>query len=266
MTRWTAVSPQQHATARWRPRKGFDFARPLQVVDILIPELSKLLPHYVLAFINREEGFQPVALLGVGGDRNLYVDADGKWLGRYVPAALRGYPFSLAPRDDGEKILCLNEDYLVMEGAEGGNSQPLFDGEGKLAEPAASTLNFLNECDQARAGTAAATQSLADADLFQPWPLKVNRGEDQEPLTLEGLFHINEQRLNELDAETFAGLRRAGALLLAYSQLLSMAQTEQLAQRAEHLGAQARARSATDDLSSLFDDGGSLSFDNLDDQ
>lgn len=266
MTRWTAVSRQQHADARWRPRKGFDFARPLQVVDILIPELSKLLPHYALAFIRREERFQPVALLGLGGEKNLYVDADGKWLGRYVPAALRGYPFTLAAREDGDKVLCLNEAHLVTEGADGDGSQPLFGEEDKLADMAARSLDFLKQCDQARAGTAAATQSLADADLFQPWPLKVNRGEGQEPLTIEGLFHINEQRLNALDAEAFAGLRRAGALLLAYSQLLSMAQTEQLAQRAEHLGAQAKARSATDDLGSLFDDSGSLSFDNLDDQ
>ncbi|MEX1198727.1 MAG: SapC family protein [Pseudohongiellaceae bacterium] len=265
MTRWTAVSRQQHANARWKPRKGFEFARPLQVVDVLIPELSKLLPHYALAFIQRDGNWQPVALLGIGGEKNLYVDADGKWLGRYVPAALRGYPFTLAAREDGDKVLCLNEAHLATEGTSEDGTQPLFHGE-ELAEPTARTLGFLKQCDQARTGTAAATKALADADLFQPWPLKVNRGEEKEPLTLDGLHHINEQRLNELDAETFAGLRRAGALLLAYSQLLSMVQTEQLGQRAEHLGAQAKARTATDDLGSLFDDSGSLNFDNLEDQ
>lgn len=266
MTRWTAVSRQQHAGARWRPRKGFAFARPLQVADILLPELSKLLPHYALGFVQRDGNYQPVALLGVGGEKNLYVDADDKWLARYVPAALRGYPFTLAAREDGDKVLCLNEAHLVSEGTSDDGTQPLFAEDGNLAEPTARTLEFLKQCDQARTATAAATKALGEAELFKPWPLKVNRGEGQEPLTLEGLFHIDEQKLNGLEPEVFAGLRRSGALLLAYSQLLSMAQTEQLGQRAEHLGAQAKARSATDDLGSLFDDGGSLSFDNLDDQ
>lgn len=30
------------------------------------------------------------ACVGLGGEKNLYVDADGKWLGRYVPGAMRG--------------------------------------------------------------------------------------------------------------------------------------------------------------------------------
>lgn len=46
MSRWIAASRTQHAESRWQPRAGFGFARPLQIVDILLPELSKLLPHY----------------------------------------------------------------------------------------------------------------------------------------------------------------------------------------------------------------------------
>lgn len=263
MTSWTAVSREQHSSARWHPREGYDFARPLQVVDILLPELAKLLPHYPLAFTRQEESFRAVALLGIGGERNLYVDHNSNWLAAYVPAALRAYPFILVAREGGDRILCLDDAHLVTKGADGDGSHPLFDADGKLAEQTAGILEFLKQCDLARTATMATTQALADVNLFRPWPLKIKRGESHEPLILENLYHIDEQRLNELDAETFAGLRRSGALLLAYAQLLSMAQIEQLSKRAEHLGEQAKARSASDELSNLFNDSGSLKFDHL---
>lgn len=268
MTRWTAVSREKHANAHWRPRQGFDFARRLQVIDILIPELSKLLPQFALGFVEQGERFQAVALLGTGTG-NLYVNAKGQWLGSYVPAALRGYPFTLARKEDGnaeERVFCIAEDSLV-EGKEA-DSQPLFDGEGRLADTAARTMGFLQQCEQARATTAAATGALAEAGLLRRWPLKVERGDGAEPLTLEALHHIDEERLKEQEPETLAHLLRSGALPLAYAQLLSMPQTQQLTQRAMHLGQEARAGSSGLDLRdlNLFDNNGSLSFDNLDDQ
>jgi len=82
MTQWIAISRTQHAETNFWPRQGYNFAAPEQVVPILIAELTKLLPHYALGFIQQGKHYQPVALTGLGGERNLYVHSDGRWLAK----------------------------------------------------------------------------------------------------------------------------------------------------------------------------------------
>jgi len=264
MSEWIAVSRTQHADSYFWPRQGYGFAAQEQVVPILIAELTKLLPHYALAFIQQGEGshpsYQPVALTGLGGERNLYVNSDGRWLANYVPSVLRGHPFRLAKADNDQQVLAIEQDSLTDEPS----AQPLFDEDGKLAEKAQQTLNFLTQCDQNRQVTQAASQVLGETGLIGPWPLKLERGEGQEPLTVQGLYRINEKALNDLAADAFADLRKHGALALAYAQLFSMSQLSQLTERAKfhdkHQSQQAD-QPANRDIDSLLGDDDDLTFD-----
>lgn len=260
MTHWIAVSRSEHADSHWRPKQGFGFAANLQVVAILMAELSKLLPHYVLGFIRNGEQYQPVALVGLGGERNLYVNKENKWLCTYVPATLRGFPFTLADNDSGEQILCINESQLT----EDPTAPPLFDSDGNLTARTASIFDFLGQCHANRVATQAACAVLESCELIEPWPFTINRGEDLEPLAIKGLYRINEQALNELDGSQFAALRKSGATTLAYAQLFSRGQIDQLALRAEYVGKEIESTSSRD-LDDFFQDGGSLNLDFLND-
>lgn len=248
MSEWIAVSRTQHAEMHWQPRDGYRFAANQQIIPILSAELPKLLAHYALGFIQQGESYQPVALLGLAGDRNLYLNHDGRWLANYVPSLLRGYPFSMAKAENDQHVLCIAQDNLV----EAGQAEPLFDAEGNLAERVQQTLAFLKHCEKNRQATRAASRALGEAGLIEPWPLTLERGEDQQPLTVQGLFRINESALNQLEAEAFAALREHGALPLAYAQLLSMSQLPQLAERARYHARQHAAQPVADSLDSLF--------------
>jgi len=105
MPNWTAISPFQHADKYYLPRQDYSFAADQQVVPILIAELSKLLPHYALAFIQQDSTYQPVAITGLGGGQNLYVNYEGKWLATYVPAFLRSHPFRLLTTENNKQVL-----------------------------------------------------------------------------------------------------------------------------------------------------------------
>lgn len=260
MTQWIAVSRTEHADSHWRPRQGFGFAADLQVVAILIAELSKLLPHYVLGFVRNGDQYQPVALVGLGGERNLYVNKENKWLCTYVPATLRGYPFTLADNDSGEPILCINESQLT----EDQTAPPLFDSDGNLTSRTTHIFDFLGQCHANRILTQAACAALESCELIEPWPFTINRGENNEPLAINGLCRINEQALNALDGRQFAELRKSGATALAYAQLFSRNQIDQLAQRAEYIGKEIESTSSRD-LDDFFQDGGSLNLDFLND-
>ncbi|MEQ5801222.1 SapC family protein [Halomonas sp. H10-9-1] len=245
MTQWIALSRSDHAEAHYRPRDAFHVTAGQAVAPVLLAELGRLLPHYVLGFIAQGDGYQPVALLSLDGQRNLYLNADGRWLAGYVPASLRGHPFTLAQTEQGQKqkVLAIAADHLVDEG------QPLFDEAGELSEPVARTLQFLNQCDRNRQPTWQAAQALGDAGVIEPWPLQLSRGEGQEPLKVQGLYRVSEQALNGLEAEAFATLR-GGPLALAHAQLFSTHQLNQLTERAK---LHAQQSEVPENLDSLLD-------------
>ena len=258
MPNWTALSPSQHANKHYLPRQGYFFAADQQAVPILLAELSKPLPHYPIAFIQQENTYQPVALTGLGDGQNLYVNHDGKWLASYVPAFLRSHPFRLLTAENKQQVMCIQEDHLVDDS----QGHPLFDSEGNLTKPVQETLNFLNECEKNRRVTQAASIALDKAGVIEKWPLQVKQAEGQEPVPVDGLHRISEKILNELDAETFAGLRSHGALALAYAQLFSMNQIDQLAERAKYHARQ-RPKQEQPDIDKLFGEDDILSFDNI---
>nr|WP_298523229.1 SapC family protein [uncultured Halomonas sp.] len=263
MNQWIAISRTHHSNSSFQPRQGYGFAATQQLVPILIAELGQLLPHYVLAFVQQNGRFTPVAVTGLGGERNLYLNADGKWLANYVPAILRGYPFSLVNSEKDQQVLCIHREHLLdgqgnepgsESGTETNSAQPLplFEESGELSPPVQQTLDFLKKCDANRRTTQAASHLLQESGLIEPWPLEIERANDQEPLTVKALYRVSERALNALKADAFAGLRRHGALPLAYAQLFSMNQLSQLSDRAAfHARQPVQAQEV--DLEALFD-------------
>jgi len=220
------------------------------------------LPHYALGFIQQGEGthqsYQPVALTGLGGESNLYVHADGRWLANYVPSVLRGHPFRMAKADNDQQVLAIEQESL----SDDSSAQPLFDNDGNLTDKVKQTVDFLTQCDNNRQATAKASQLLGDTGLIEQWPLKIERGEGHEPLNVQGLYRINEKALNELAADAFADLRKHGALPLAYAQLFSMSQLSQLTERAKFHAQQQAGKAADENLDAFFDgDDEELTFD-----
>lgn len=195
MPTWIALSPSQHADKRFLPRDGYRLVAEQPVAGILVAELPELLLHYALGFTKNGERYQPVALLGFG-QQNLYVHPDGRWLGSYVPASLRGYPFNLLPDEQGQRVLCIDAEQLVDATDIG---QVLFDEHGQPSEAVAKQLGFQQHCEANRQRTQQAVDALQQAGVLEPWPLEISRGEGETPKQIEGLYRIDEKTLNTLD-------------------------------------------------------------------
>ena len=263
MATWKPISRKDHCSSHWKPRNGYQFSAERHTIPIMLAELAKLLPHYVLGFVkNDNDVYEVVALVGLGGERNLYINQENKWLCGYVPAHLRGYPFALLNDMNGSKVLCIEESFLSDDEA----FPRLFREDGGLDSGTSEILDFLKQCELNSQQTEIAVAALASAGLIETWPLSIGRGEDAEPLTVNGLHRINEKALNLLDANSLAELRRTGALSLAYAQLFSIAQMNQLTLRTEHLAKAKKPASLTKGLEKLFstEDFGSLNFDAFD--
>lgn len=259
MSQWTAISRSSHADKRYWPRQGYSFAADQQIIPILLAELPKLIPHYPLAFIRQASVSQAVALTGLGSGQNLYLNPDGRWLAPYVPAFLRSHPFRLLLSEKKQPVLCIQEEHLTDDP----HGEPLFDEAGNLAESVQGVLNFLNQSDKNRQVTQAACEQLDHASVIEKWPLQLKQGQDQAPLSVSGLYRINEKQLNGLEVEAYAGLRSNGAMALAYAQLFSMNQLAQLSERAAYHARQQPAQPSAEDIEKLFGDDDLIRFDDF---
>lgn len=225
MTQLTAISLEQFANKAWKRVTNYAFAAQVNIVQIVAIELPNLIPIMPLGFVQTGSIFELVAITSLQPGANLYVAPDGRWLGSYIPAALRGYPFRMAkPLDTEGSVLCIDEGSgLVVEAGQG---EAFFDDIGAPTQATKDTLDFLVQVERSGLVTQAAVDALQAAELIQPWPINLQNGD--QAVAVEGLFRINEVALNVLPDEDFLMLRKAGALLVAYAQMLSMNQLGEL--------------------------------------
>lgn len=222
MSQLLAISPQNLAGKFWRRPSGFLFAADRQVIPLVGAELAKASVSMPIGFVQAGDIYLLVAFTSPTPGNNLYIGPDGKWLGNYVPAALRAHPFHLVSPEAGtEAVLCIDESAgLISDTPDGG--EPFFDENGQPTQGILDTLNFLAQTEQNRISTQLALNAVVAAGLMQPWPITVQSGDQQVPVN--GLFRIDEARLNELSDEAFLKLRAASAMPLIYAQLLSIGQ------------------------------------------
>src|SRR5690554_4691123 len=110
MAQLTVISREQHANKRWKRYTSYSFAASDAVVPLVVQELPRACLALPIGFVKTDSGFQLVAVQGLLPGKNLWVAPDGRWIGPYVPAAYRGYPFVLANTEDGKRVLCVRED------------------------------------------------------------------------------------------------------------------------------------------------------------
>jgi hypothetical protein len=241
MPEFTAVSRERHAGKAWRHYTSYAFAAGDAVLPLAASELVQAVMGMPVAFVQQDGRYVLMAVLSLTPGRNLFVAPDGRWLGEYVPMGLRGYPFRLLrPEGRDESILCVDESSGLVVDA--GHNEAFFTAEGVLGDTLKQMLDFLGHLERNRALTDLAVAALAEAGVIEPWTLTLNNSGTSTPVT--GLHRIAEDRFNALDDEAVLTLRRAGALPIAYMQMLSMQQTKVLKRLTEVHEQHARAEAA----------------------
>jgi hypothetical protein len=214
-----AVTRERYAGKKWGRSSGYGFAATTALVPIVGAELRRAALSLPLAFVQDTGRFVLVAVLSATPGRNMLVGADGRWLGNYVPACLRGYPFSLAPsQEPGQLVLCIDKGAGAV-GA-GGAGEDFYDQDGNLSPTLKKVLDFLSQFERSRVATGLAVSALVEAGIIRPWPIKI-KGEDNERI-IAGLHRVDEAALSALSDDAFLKLRNSSSLPIAYAQLLSM--------------------------------------------
>ena len=219
MANFVPISRERHGNKKWRRPDAYGFAATLALAPVVGMELGSIGLSIPLAFVEQAGRHLLVAVLSLGTGRNMFVGPSGQWLGPYIPAVFRAYPFQVLPRPGSEEgVMCVDEDSgLIVEHDSVGET--FFDEAGQVAPALQAPMQLCSQLERSRRLTENAVAALSAAGVIRPWQIRVKGKEGDREIA--GLHQTDEAALNALDDGAFLNLRRKSALPIAYTQILS---------------------------------------------
>lgn len=221
---------ETHKNIKIKPAKSVEDLATQHALGVVVQEFALAGNQYPIAFVQGkdQEGYFPVALLGLEPNKNLFVNADNKWEGMYMPARYTHKPFSVIPSQEDKNLfgIAINMDSEVVSEDEG---EALFDEKGEETEYLASRKKSLISYVEHEQITKAFIDELVKFDLLHSQNVNVKVGEKE--FNLNGLFMVDEKKLSALSDEDFLSLRKRGFLGPIYAHLGSMHQVNNLIQK-----------------------------------
>jgi hypothetical protein len=214
------VTAQRHGDWSLEPRNDFGFAAQTNSVPLAAVEFPAAATEYTIVFAGKDEAVQPIAVLGLKTDQNNYLDSEGRWKARYLPAFVRRYPFVFSQSNEENKlILCIDEEWDGWNQEDRG--QRLFDEAGKRTAFFDKVFTFVQDYQRQFQRTQAFCGKLVELGLLAPMraQFKLPSGEQA---SLTGFQAVDRDKLKALPAETLAELAKTNELELIYVHLQSM--------------------------------------------
>ena len=221
------LNSKTHLNLRIKPSEdGLRFSAKTNSVLLAAVEFPQACRHFPIVFAKTaDKQVLPVALLGFRDQENLFVDAGGRWIGEYVPAYIRRYPFVLARGEASQELtVCIDESYPGFGADEG---QALFNAKGEPTDHLNVVLAFLKDYQTQIGRTEVFLRNLLDLDLLVDVSASVNLP-GGERYSLTGFTMVDEGKLQALSDEKVMRLFRSGELAWVYSHLLSLANFSRL--------------------------------------
>jgi hypothetical protein len=217
------LSKEAHGDLGLKPTEHpYAFTATTHLVPLLVTEFAPAALCYPIIFVGADK--TPVAVLGVNGNENLFVDAQGAYAPDcYLPAYVRRYPFVLANDEQAQRmVVCIDRNAPMITSKP---ESPFFVN-GELSDYTKNAVEFCNTFESERQRTESFVKLLTELDLLETkkaffTPPPVN-GAAQEPQVIAEYLGVSEQKLNALPPEKFIELRDNGALAQIYAHLVSL--------------------------------------------
>ena len=207
----------------------FAFAAKSQVAPLTVTEFSLASLSYPIIFAGERR--QPLAVMGVNGDANMFIQANGYFeVGVYVPAYIRRYPFVLANDEAREQmVVCIDRAAAMLGDLP---DLPFFDPAGQPTDYTKNCIQFCNDYETEIRRTESFVALLIEYDLldtrkttYTPTNPDGNQGPPQE---IAEYFAVSDERLKALPDDKIRALLDNGALSQIYAHLNSLAGWDKL--------------------------------------
>lgn len=207
--------------------RPYDFVRDIRVVPLAAAEISTAQKFYPVIFSDPERP-SLLAVVGIGDDRNLFVDDNGHWdSDAYVPSYIRCHPFALA-RSQGEQyaVIIDRDAAVISENPE----QPFFDGQA-LTAPIQARVDFCSQFSAHRKVTDSFCDRMVELGLLSGQHATFTPQGETEQRTLASYVAVDFDKLRQLDAATVEQLFQEGMLPVIYAHRFSLENWSRLLER-----------------------------------
>ncbi|MCR9123072.1 MAG: SapC family protein [Phyllobacteriaceae bacterium] len=213
------LSAGLHGSLRFTAPNRFGGAAAMNAIIIAAAEFPEAALHYPLVFSEQDGRRTAHVITGHSAGENRFVEKSGKWrAGSYVPAYVRRYPFILI-EDKAQDRLTLAAD-LKSRCFDAKKGEPLFE-DGKPSQAAQNAMSFCQTYHNQLLETDKLLAAIAETGLLVDRNADVTLP-DESKRRITGFQVVDEEKLAQLDDETFLSLRKNGALALIYCHLISM--------------------------------------------
>ena len=221
-----ALQAQVHSDISLKRGTNYRFAQAANAIPLTTAELFHAQRDYPIVFTD-EALPMPMAVVGIQDRQNLFIEADGSWRrGTYVPAYVRRYPFLFAEQPMTRDLtLCIDEASELIEASK----QNTFFRNGQPTEVTQKALEFCLAYQRQHETTREFGRTLAQVELLSSRDARVQIT-PQENVLVRGFKMIDEEKFNQLPADTFLEWRTKGWVALIFSHLLSLGAWDKLVQ------------------------------------
>jgi hypothetical protein len=223
-----ALDRQAHARLKVRPPDNFSFTADAPLVPLLTAEFAPIAREYPIVFMtDGSPDVIPVALTGMPQGKNVFLDKEGLWAARYVPAYVRRYPFVYVETAPEQFTVCIDSTSKFLNNDVGA---PLFETNGEPSATLQETIKRLGEYQRVMILTKSFMQRLAAAKLLMEANAKADLP-DGRSLMWRGFWIVDEKRFRDLPEATLKEWFASGELGLIYAHLLSLGNLGELLRR-----------------------------------
>ena len=217
------LSSSLHADYKSRPADRAPYLATANAIPLTIDEFMTAQRHFPIVFSSGEVPV-PLALMGLNDGVNVFIDDEGKPIHpTYIPAYVRRYPFLLARLDQKAEELSLCFDPTSELIGQGGEGNPLFEGE-KPTEGLNAILKFCEEFEVAAQRTTAFVKELQAMDLLIDGEVSIQPGDADKPFLYRGFRMVDEKKLRQMAGDQLRKINQNGILPLIIAHLFSLPQ------------------------------------------
>lgn len=225
------VDNQQHRQTRLKvPVADWRVAEKLNAAFLTGVEFGDAAREFPIVFVRAGQepdgkpAIAPIAVLGMVQNENLYVDGDGKWRGRYIPASVATYPFAVGRIDDERFAVCMDAAWPGVNTTEG---EALFTEAGEPTEFLKQAQAQLETLETETQRTRLLCRRLWDLGLLTDMRFDAKLHNGQE-LAVDGFLAVDEAKLTALPEADVVDLHRSGLLGLMHAHFVSMGHMRRL--------------------------------------
>ena len=226
-----ALDKQKHQNTRIKSDSAYLLTQNQHLLPLQAHEFTVAALNYPIVFVKDAESntFRSVVMTGLEPGENLFYTPT-EW-NSYIPLAARTAPFVLIPKqnDTDHFTVCIDLGSPLVNESDG---EKLFDEAGAESDFLIKKKNLMSTLINQIPITSSFINYLIQHELLSPMSLTINIENDvRGSYSLNGIYAVDNKKLNELTDSTFTELRKRGYLAPIYAHLLSLGAISTLAQK-----------------------------------